>query len=238
MKLSIIIPLYNEENSIIQVLNKLENISYPTFLDKIEIVVVDDKSTDNSKTVVSDYIKNTDFEIQLIAQKHNTGKGGAVRKGIESSDGDIILVQDADLELDPNDIPQMIKVMDELNVDFINGSRYMAGISRPLSSFQRYMGNRVFTLLTSWIINVKISDVACGYKLFKRDLLNHFTLRENRFGFEAELIIKAMRVNRNNIAEVPVQYFPRQINEGKKLKNIDGFKIMWTIIKYGLFRAK
>jgi glycosyltransferase involved in cell wall biosynthesis len=238
MKLSIIIPLYNEENSIIHVLKKLEGLNFPSFLDEVEIVVVDDKSSDKSGEVVSKYIATSNFTIHLVTHKKNAGKGGAVKSGISASDGDLILVQDADLELDPADIPRMLNVLNELNVDFINGSRYMAGISRPLSSFRRYMGNRVFTLLTSWIINVKISDVACGYKLFRRELLDHFVLRENRFGFEAELIIKAMRQDKNNIAEVPVQYFPRQLNEGKKLKNIDGFKILWTIIKYGLFRAK
>jgi glycosyltransferase involved in cell wall biosynthesis len=238
MKLSIIIPLYNEENSIVNVLNQLEELSFPSFLSQIEIVVVDDKSLDKSREVVADYIEKSKFSIHLVSHENNTGKGGAVRTGIKFSDGDLILVQDADLELDPEDIPKMLNVMNDLKMDFINGSRYMAGISRPLSSFKRYMGNRVFTLLTSWIINVKISDVACGYKLFRRELLDHFVLRENRFGFEAELIIKAMRQDKNNIAEVPVQYFPRQLNEGKKLKNIDGFKILWTILKYGLFRAK
>jgi len=162
MRLSIIIPLYNEENSILNVLNRLENLSFPAFLSQVEIVVVDDKSLDKSKEVVADYISNSKYEIRLITHENNTGKGGAVRSGIESSNGELILVQDADLELDPPDILKMLQVMNDLGMDFINGSRYMAGISRPLSSFKRYMGNRVFTLLTSWIINVKISDVACG----------------------------------------------------------------------------
>lgn len=238
MKLSIIIPLYNEENSIVNVLQRLEELSFPTFLKQVEIIVVDDKSSDRSKEVVADYIKKSKFPIHLFFHENNMGKGGAVRTGIEASDGDLILVQDADLELDPGDIPKMLHVMNDLNMDFINGSRYMAGISRPLSSFKRYMGNRVFTLLTSWIINVKISDVACGYKLFKRSLLDQFNLRENRFGFEAELIIKSMRINRFKIAEVPVQYFPRTVSQGKKLRNMDGIKILFVIIKYGLFKAK
>ncbi|MEA1873274.1 MAG: glycosyltransferase family 2 protein [Bacteroidota bacterium] len=215
-----------------------KKLSFPSFLNQVQIVVVDDKSSDKGKDVVKGYITKSEFEISLIVHEKNTGKGGAVRSGIEFSDGDLILVQDADIELDPGDIPKMLKVMHDLDMDFINGSRYMAGISRPLSSFKRYMGNRLFTLLTSWIINVKISDVACGYKLFKRDLLSQFVLRENRFGFEAELIIKAMRISKFKIAEVPVQYFPRTVSQGKKLRNMDGIKILFVIIKYGLFKAK
>ncbi|MFM7105543.1 MAG: glycosyltransferase family 2 protein, partial [Flavobacteriales bacterium] len=123
-------------------------------------------------------------------------------------------------------------------VEFINGSRYLPGVYRPLASYRRYLANKFFTWLTSVIINVRLTDMACGYKLFTRSLYNQILLRENRFGFEAELIIKAMRIKRNNIAEVPVRYFPRNEGEGKKLRNTDGFKIMWTIIKYGLLKVK
>jgi hypothetical protein len=127
--------------------------------------------------------------------------------------------------------------MHELNVEFINGSRYLAGVYRPLSSYKRYLGNRLFTSLTAIIINVKITDMACGYKLIHRNLYQRIQLAEDRFGFEAELIIKALRIKKNNIAEVPVRYFPRNEGEGKKLRNSDAFKILWTIIKFGLFKA-
>lgn len=237
MKLSIIIPLYNEENSILNVIKSVESIDMPACVDSKEIVIVDDCSSDSSFEIVSEYILDKPT-IRIIKHELNRGKGAAVRSGIEVISGDVILVQDADMELDPRDIPRMIVVMNDLDVSFVNGSRYMAGISRPLASFKRYMGNRFFTLLTSWIINVKISDVACGYKLFRKELLNNFVLKENRFGFEAELIIKAMRIERNNIAEVPVQYFPRNHGDGKKLRNKDAFKILWTILKYGLFKCK
>jgi glycosyltransferase involved in cell wall biosynthesis len=168
----------------------------------------------------------------------NKGKGAAVRFGIEHAKGNTFLIQDADLELRPQDIPRMIECMQELSIEFVNGSRYMEGVNRPLSSYKRYLGNKFFTFLTAFLINVKITDMACGYKLVHKNLYDHLRLTENRFGFEAELIIKALRVKRNNIAEVPVHYFPRNEGEGKKLRNSDAFKILWTIIRFGLFKMK
>ena len=124
----------------------------------------------------------------------------------------------------------------ETNVQFINGSRYLPGVVRPLASYRRYWGNKFFTNLTSILINVRLTDMACGYKLIHRDLYKQINLKEDRFGFEAELIIKALRIKRNNVAEVPVRYFPRNAGEGKKLNNMDALKILWTIVKYGVLR--
>jgi glycosyltransferase involved in cell wall biosynthesis len=237
MYLSIIVPLYNEEKLIIKLLSSLLSIQLPDFILKYEIIIVDDCSKDNSNKIVSDFIKDKN-NILLIRHDVNKGKGGAVKTGINKSNGDVFLIQDSDLELCPEDIPSMLNAMRKLNVEFVNGSRYLPGVLRPLSSYKRYLFNRFFTFLTSILINVKITDMACGYKLFHRNLYNKITLKEDRFGFEAELIIKALRVKKNNIAEVPVQYFPRNEGEGKKLRNIDGFNILFTIIKYGLFRLK
>jgi len=130
----------------------------------------------------------------------------------------------------------MLEAMQQLNVEFVNGSRYLPGKIRPLSSFKRYWGNRIFTNLTSVLINVKLTDMACGYKLIKKSLYDKINLKENRFGFEAELIIKAIRLKKNNVAEVPVSYFPRNKGEGKKLNNLDGLKILKTLFIYGLLR--
>ena len=240
MNLSIIIPLYNEENSIIKVLEKLNLLDYPCFVGKIEIIVVDDYSNDNSLQKVSNFIKdfNSIYEIKLLKHTENKGKGAAVRTGVQAASGDTILVQDSDLELSPEDIPRLLNAMNSLNVSFINGSRYMPGIIRPIFSLDRYLGNRIFTLLASFLMNVKISDLACGYKLIKKDLFSKLNLKENRFGFEAELFIKSMRIAKGDMAEVPVNYFPRTTRQGKKLKNSDGFKILAVIFKYGLFNAK
>ena len=238
MSLSIVIPVYNEENLVVRVIRQLQSLQFPDFVETVEIIAVDDCSSDNT----FQHLNHNDFlrfpAVKSYRHEKNLGKGAAVRTGIEESTGNVILIQDADLELSPSDIPAMLHAMHELNVGFINGSRYLPGVHRPLASYRRYLANRFFTWLTSVIINVRLTDMACGYKLFSRHLYDRIHLRENRFGFEAELIIKAMRIKRNNIAEVPVRYFPRNEGEGKKLRNTDGFKIMWTIIKYGLMRWK
>jgi glycosyltransferase involved in cell wall biosynthesis len=235
MYLSIVIPLYNEENSILNVLNAILNVQFPAYLEKYEILVVDDCSKDQSYEKVRDFIKDYPF-MHLFRHDVNQGKGAAIRTAIQHAQGDVYLIQDADLELIPSDIPSLLNAMHQLKVQFINGSRYLPGVIRPLSSFKRYLGNRFFTFLTSVMINVKITDVACGYKLVHRNLYEKITLRENRFGYEMELIIKAMRIKKNNIAEVPVHYFPRNQGEGKKLRNSDAFKILWTLIKYGFIK--
>jgi glycosyltransferase involved in cell wall biosynthesis len=235
MKLSIIIPLYNEERSVIQVLSRIDELKLPGYISDYEIIVIDDCSTDGSFDTVGRYAKEHS-NTRLFRQVKNFGKGAAVKRGFYESKGDVLLIQDADLELDPADIPLMLDAMHKLNVELINGSRYIPGIIRPVGSYRRYFGNKVFTILTSLLIDVHITDMACGYKLIHKNLLDKLMLRENRFGFEAELIIKALRIKKNNIAEVPVQYFPRNLGEGKKLRRWDAFKILWTITKYGLLR--
>jgi glycosyltransferase involved in cell wall biosynthesis len=235
MKLSIIIPVYNEEKLVLQVIDKLLALNYPPHITSYEVVIVDDCSNDKTNQTIEKHISGNSI-IKLFKHSVNKGKGATVRTGIEKSTGNIILIQDADLELTPNDIPLMLNTMYELNVEFINGSRYMPGKIRPLYSYKRYYFNKLFTRLTSILIDVRLTDVACGYKLFTRKTYDQISLKENRFGFEAELIIKAIKLKKTSIAEVPVHYFPRNIGDGKKIRNIDGIKIFWTIIKYGLIR--
>ncbi len=235
MNLSIIIPLFNEEEFIIKVLKKIEGLDFPPFVKSTEIIIVNDCSTDDSSHIVNEYIKNKPNH-HLLNQNINKGKGAAVRKGFEAAKGNVFLIQDADLELTPDDIPAMLIAMHELGVEFINGSRYIPGIVRPVFSYRRYLANRFFTFLTSILVNVKLTDMACGYKLIHRDLAEKIELKENRFGIEAEMILKALRIKRNNVAEVPVRYYPRNLGEGKKFKTIDAFRILWTIFKYGLLK--
>lgn len=237
MKLSIIIPVYNEEQLVLQVIDKLFTIQFPDKVTDFEITVVDDCSTDNTNNAIQSFI-NGRSKIKLVQHDKNRGKGAAVRTGIEKSDGEIIVIQDADHELIPEDIPLMISTMIDLNVEFVNGSRYMPGKIRPLYSYTRYYFNKLFTRIASILINVRLTDLACGYKVFTRNIYNQLKLKEDRFGFEAELLIKVARLKKTLIAEVPVHYFPRNEGDGKKLKNSDGFKIFWVIMKYGFFRIR
>jgi glycosyltransferase involved in cell wall biosynthesis len=235
MKLSIIIPVYNEEKLVPQVIEKLLSVHYTAHILSVEIVIVDDCSNDKTNQVISDFIRGKE-NISLIKHEINKGKGAAVRTGIEKSTGDVIVIQDADLELIPEDIPLMISTLVDLNIEFVNGSRYMPGKIRPLYSYTRYYFNKLFTRIASVLINVRLTDLACGYKLFTRNIYNQLKLREDRFGFEAEILIKVARLKKTLIAEVPVHYFPRNEGDGKKLRNTDGFKIFWVIMKYGFFR--
>jgi len=237
MNLSIIIPLYNEEKLIIELLKELEKIKYPAVVKVWEIIIVDDASSDNSVANVAGWIKGKQH-IQLLKHKKNKGKGAAVKTGVAMAKGNFVLIQDADMELSPQDIPVMIETADTLNVPFVNGSRYLPGVIRTQAAFKRYFANKLFTLFTSMLIDVHLTDMACGYKLISKELFDKLNLNENRFGFEAELIIKCARLRKNWIAEVPVNYTPRNLGEGKKLRNFDGFRIMRTILKYGLFRLK
>jgi len=236
MTIDIVIPLYNEEELIVQVLDLLDEVKLPEFISSHNIIIVDDGSSDNSYQVVKSHIENKQGDHTLLRMEKNSGKGAAVRHGINSGKGDLIFIQDADLELYPHDLPGMIVAMKSLNVEFVNGSRYLPGIPRPLASYRRYLANRFFTWLTSIFINVKLTDVACGYKLFTRELYNKLHLKENRFGFEAEIILKALRIKKNNITEVPVNYFPRNEAEGKKFKSMDAIKMLVTIFRYAFFK--
>ncbi len=231
MKLSIIIPLYNEQNTIISVLDGLYSLDFSKFFDSFEIIVIDDGSKDLSFSKVLEYSQKYN-NIIILKNIKNKGKGYSIREGIKAASGDILLFQDADLELSINDIPNLLNAFFSLNVDFVNGSRYLPGIPRPLSSFYRYLGNKIFTFLVSIILNVKITDVACGYKLIRKSLIEKFDLKEERFGIEVELMIKALKINKFKIAEVPVQYFQRTVKEGKKLTNFDALKILLKIFKY------
>lgn len=235
MKLSIIIPLYNEEQQIITLLERLSKVDLSPWVGPFEVLVVDDGSSDDSARLVKDFMeRGPALNLRLLHLENNRGKGAAIRHGLAASTGNQILIQDADLELIPEDIPALLQAMKVLDADFVNGSRYLPGVLRPLSGYSRYLVNMLFSWLTSLFINVRITDMACGYKLFKRNLLSEFELREDRFGFEAELIIKAMRNRKTIIAEVPVHYFPRNYGEGKKFRTTDGLNVLGVIFRYGL----
>lgn len=234
MKLSVIIPAYNEEKYIANTLKEVYQLVFPAAINELEVIVVDDFSGDKTNEIVYGLLKDYTGLI-LYRNEYNMGKGASVRKGFEDCSGDLIFIQDADSELSPGDIPRMVQVHLDLNVEFVNGSRYLPGIVRPVISYKRYFANRLFTFLVSVLSNAKLSDIACGHKLIHRNLFSLIPMKSNRFGFEAELMIKALKIKKNNIAEVPVMYRPRSVREGKKLKSTDGIKILFTILRYELF---
>lgn len=202
MFLSIVIPAFNEEQNLEKTVNLVYGVTMPEFVEKVEIIIVNDCSTDKTFDIIQNLQKDFPSLIALHLTQ-NEGKGAAVKRGFEIANGDVFAVQDADSELLPSDIPSLLMAMKKLEVQFVNGSRYLPGIVRPISSYKRYLANRLFTFFTSLLIDVKLTDMACGYKVIHRNLYEELNIKENRFGFEAELIIKAMRIKRNNVAEVP-----------------------------------
>jgi len=228
MKLSIIIPCYNESNTIEKIINKVIN---QKDYDK-EIIVIDDFSTDGSIEI----LKNFDEKkvIKLIFNNLNRGKGYCVKKGIEQSTGDIILIQDADLEYDPDDYKKLLKPILNDNADVVYGSRFIGSEEKRVLFFWHSIGNKFLTLLSNIFTNLNLTDMECCYKVFKSKVIKDIELKENRFGFEPEITAKISKKN-IRIFEVGVKYFGRKYSEGKKIGWKDGFRAIYCIFFYNLF---
>ncbi len=231
MKLSIIIPCFNEEATIKEILNKIKK---QNEFQK-EVIVIDDFSTDRTRWILENELKD---EIdQLILNTNNYGKGYSIRKGIEKATGDIILIQDADLEYDPNDYGKLVNPIKNKVADVVYGSRFLGGGETRVLYFWHTIGNKFLTLLSNMFSDLNLTDMEVGYKVFKADVLKDLRLEENRFGFEPEITAKIAKKNLR-IYEVSISYFGRKYNEGKKITWKDGFSALRCIIKYNLFSRK
>ena len=228
MKLSIIIPCYNEQNTIKEIVNKI--ISQPN-IDK-EIIVVDDFSEDKTRDILENELKGSVHKIVL--NDKNYGKGYSIRKGIENSSGDYILIQDADLEYDPSDYKKLLKPIIDGFADVVYGSRFLGSSERRVLYFWHTVGNKFLTLFSNMLSNLNLTDMEVGYKVFKSSLLKEINLKEDRFGFEPEITAKIAKKN-IKIYEVGVKYFGRKYSEGKKITWKDGFSAIRCIIKYNFF---
>ncbi len=234
MILSIIIPVYNEADYIGEVIESIFRLKFRDIINQIELIVVDDASHDNSLKVVQ-LIAQKRNEIKILSHKNNRGKGAAVGTGLENSKGDLFIVQDADLELSPDEIPGMVNFLLEKKLELLNGSRFLNDFLHAENTFLRNFANKLFSSFVSIVVGRKITDLTCGYKLFTRNFLEHIELKEKRFGIESEILIKAIKFNKLKVMEIPVKYSPREISSGKKIRFTDGFRILWTVLKYGIF---
>ena len=209
----------------------IEKINLQTNMNK-EIIVVDDYSTDKTRLIIENNLKNKINK--LVLNKQNQGKGYSIRKGIEEATGDIILIQDADLEYDPIDYEKLIKPINDGLADVVFGSRFLGLGERRVLYFWHTVGNRFLTLLSNMLSNLNLTDMEVCYKAFKSEELKKFNLKENRFGFEPEVTAKVAK-NNLRIYEVGVSYFGRKYSEGKKITWKDGFSAIRCIIKYNIF---
>jgi len=234
MKLSIIVPAYNEEKTIWSVLEKLRSVELIAGFQK-EIVVVNDSSTDNTESVAKRFIEeNPLLEISYSRHEYNQGKGAALHTGIKKATGDYVIVQDADLEYDPQEFNILLKPVVDGFADVVFGSRFMGGKPHRILFFWHTIGNKLLTFLSNMFSNLNLTDMETCYKLFRADLLKGIVLNEKRFGFEPEVTAKISKVPGIRIYEVGISYYGRTYEEGKKINWKDGFRALYCIVKYGL----
>jgi glycosyltransferase involved in cell wall biosynthesis len=223
LKLSVIIPVFNERNTIREIIDRVMD---SPAVD--EIVIVDDGSTDGTRTILEGFKNNK--KIQIIYHKSNIGKGAAVRTGIHVVQGELIIIQDADLEYDPRDYPILLQPIQENIADVVYGSRFLGGARRPLY-FWNMVANKILIFTTNILYNNILSDMETGYKLFKKSVVKDIQIYAKGFEFEPEFTAKLLKRG-VRIYEVPIRFNPRLYSEGKKIKITDAFQAMWTLIKY------
>lgn len=223
MKLTVIIPAYNEKATIREIIRRVAESKVPS-----EILVVDDGSVDGTR----DILRELDGKngLRVIYHEKNQGKGSAVRTGIEHAQGDVLLIQDADLEYNPRDYPALLQPIEEGIADVVYGSRFLGGARRPIL-FWNMVANKILTLVTNVLYNNILTDMETGYKVFRKEIVKGMKLRARGFEFEPEFTAKVLK-RHARIFEVPITFNPREYSEGKKIKAKDGFIALWTLVKY------
>lgn len=228
MKLSIVIPVYNEKTTVGDIIRKITAVDVG--MEK-ELVVVDDGSTDGSRDILQ-RIQSDHPEWKIVFHESNRGKGAALRSGFAAARGDIVIVQDADLEYDPRDYRLLLAPILEGHADVVFGSRFLGGGPHRVAYFWHSLGNRLLTTFSNMMTDLNLTDMEVCYKVFKIEVLRAIDLKEDRFGFEAEITAKVARRKAWRLYEVPVSYYGRSYSEGKKITWRDGFAALWCIVKY------
>lgn len=237
-KLSIIIPAYNEGRTIHLILDKIKQVELLNNIQK-EIIIVNDSSTDDTENAIRVYQQNNpDLNIQYYKNEINSGKGFAIRKGIQAATGNYTIIQDADLEYDPRDYNKLLTPILEGFADVVFGSRLVSSNPHRILFFWHSIGNHILTFLSNMGSNLNLTDMETCYKLFRSEVIKQINLKENRFGFEPEVTAKVSRIPKVRIYEVGISYYGRTYEEGKKISWKDGFRAIWCIFKYNTFAKK
>lgn len=235
-KLSIIIPAYNEGATIHLILDKIKEVNLVNKIAK-EVIIINDCSKDNTKDAILHYIaKNEDLNIQYFEHEVNKGKGAALQTGFAKATGEYLIIQDADLEYDPQEYNDLLKPVIMGMADVVYGSRFMGSNPHRILFFWHTIGNKFLTFLSNMFTNLNLTDMETCYKLFRTDIIQQIQLKENRFGIEPELTAKIARIPKIRIYEVGISYYGRTYEEGKKIGWQDGFRAIYCILRYNLFR--
>ncbi len=234
MKLSVVIPVYNEQDTIHAIIERVQAVP----IDK-QIILVDDCSTDDSRSKLDELAKQHD-NIEVMFHEQNRGKGAALRTGFAAAMGDVVIIQDADLEYDPDEYPKLLRPIETDQADVVFGSRFAGGQSHRVLYYWHSLGNKFLTMLSNMMTNLNLTDMEVCYKLFKREVIQQITVEEDRFGFEPEITAKVSRMRKDGkplrIFEVGISYSGRTYEEGKKIGWRDGVRAIWCILKYNVLR--
>lgn len=230
MQVSIVIPIFNERETLHEIIGRVRAVDG---MDVKEIILVDDFSTDGTRDLLKEGFEEPIFK--KCFHEENQGKGAALRTGFSEATGDIVAIQDADLEYDPEELPGLIKPILRDQADVVFGSRFMGGGAHRVVFYWHMLGNKFLTMLSNMMTNLNLTDMECCYKLFRREVLEKITIEENRFGVEPELTAKVAKL-KVRIYEVGISYYGRTYDEGKKIGWRDGVRAIYAILKYGLFR--